>query len=166
MMGGRIAEELVFGQQTTGAGNDLEKATELARKMVCEWGMSEKLGPAHLRQEGRERSSSAARSTQHQDYSEETARAIDTEVRRIVMEGYATAHKLLSEGVDQLKVIAEALLEHETIDGPDIDRLLEGKHIERRPPPRPPAVKATDVKEKRPSLFSPPTLTTPEPEKA
>jgi cell division protease FtsH len=106
-----------------------------------------------------------------QDYSEETARAIDAEVRHIVLEGYAVAHKLLSEHLAQLKSIAEALLEVETIDGEDLDRLMKGDKIERRPP-RPPAVKqelkpeAQAAKEKRPSLFAPPTLPTPEPEKA
>jgi cell division protease FtsH len=168
MLGGRIAEEIIFGQQTTGAGNDLEKATELAHKMVCEWGMSDKMGPLTFGKKeeniflGREM-------TQRQDYSEETSQAIDTEVRRIVMDGYATAHKLLSEHLEQLKGIAEALLEHETIDGEDIDRLMKGDKLDRRPP-RPPAVKqearpeAHGAKEKRGgSIFAPPL---PEPEKA
>jgi cell division protease FtsH len=167
MMGGRIAEEIVFGHQTTGAGNDLEKATELAHKMVCEWGMSEKMGPLTFGKKeenvflGREM-------TQRQDYSEETARAIDSEVRSVVLEGYHVAHKILSEHLEQLKLLAEALLEHETIDAEDIEALMTGNDIGRRPP-RPPAVK-TEAKvkpvageEKRPSLFAPPM---PEPEKA
>ena len=162
-LGGRIAEELIFGQMTTGAGNDIEKATELARKMVCEWGMSEKMGPltfGHKEEQpflGRDMG-------HHQDYSEETARAIDAEVKRIIMEGYERAHKALSENIEQLKRVAEALLEHETIDTADIDVILSGGTIQRRPPtplgtPRAPVA---DVKEKRPSIFARP----PEPEKA
>jgi cell division protease FtsH len=166
MLGGRIAEEIIFGQQTTGAGNDLEKATELAHKMVCEWGMSDKMGPLTFGK--KEESIFLGREfSQKQDYSEETARAIDSEVRSIVLEGYHVAHKILSEHLDQLKLIAEALLEHETIDAEDIETLMKGNDIERRPP-RPPAVKTevkVKVEEKRPSLFAPP-MPTPEPEKA
>ena len=89
------------------------------------------------------------------NYSEDTARAIDAEVRRIVMDGYEVANKVLRDNVDQLKQIAEALLEYETIDGEDIETVLRGGRIERRPPPapRPPAVEAS--KEKRPSASSP-----------
>jgi cell division protease FtsH len=162
-LGGRIAEEIVFGQQTTGAGNDLEKATDLARKMVCEWGMSEKMGPLTFGKK-EEQIFLGREFAQHQDYSEETARAIDAEVKRIVTDGYKVAYKHLSSNVDQLKKIAEALLEHETIDGDDIEKLLRGGTIERRPP-RPPAVLVAEVKEKRPSLFRPPVLAE-EPEKA
>src|SRR5690348_1882264 len=132
-MGGRAAEEIVLGFTTTGAGNDIERATDLARKMVCEWGMSEKMGPltfGHKEEQpflGREL-------THHQNYSEDTARSIDTEVKRIVMEGYERANKVLRENVDQLKRIAEALLEFETIDGEDIDVIVGGGKIERRPP--------------------------------
>src|SRR4029079_17208041 len=96
LMGGRIAEEIIFGQQTTGAGNDIEVATDLARKMVCEWGMSEKMGPLTCGKK-EEQIFLGREFAQHQDYSEETARAIDAEVKRIVMEGYARAHKALAE---------------------------------------------------------------------
>ena len=164
MLGGRIAEELIFDQQTTGAGNDLEKATELAHKMVCEWGMSEKMGPLTFGKKGEE-IFIGREISQRQDYSEETARAIDAEVRSIVMTGYAVAHKVLSENLDALKRVAEALLEHETIDTADIETLMRSEKIARRAPPRPPAVKV-EIKEKRPSLFAPPALPTPEPEKA
>jgi cell division protease FtsH len=164
-LGGRIAEEIIFGQQTTGAGNDIEKATELARKMVCEWGMSEKMGPLTFGKKeeqiflGRELS-------QRVDYSEDTARAIDAEVKRLVMDGYEVAHKLLQANIESLKKIAEALLEHETIDGEDIDVVMKGGQITRHPPspPRPPAVEA--VKEKRPSIFARPPVLKEEPEKA
>src|SRR5580765_1665050 len=151
LMGGRVAEELVLKEMTTGAGNDLERATDLARKMVCEWGMSEKMGPLTFGKK-EEQIFLGREFAQHQDYSEETARAIDGEVKRIIMEGYQRAYKALSENLELLKKIAEALLEHETIDGEDIDVVLGGGTIQRRPPPvsRPPAVEA--VKEKRPSI--------------
>jgi cell division protease FtsH len=163
-LGGRIAEELVFGQITTGAGNDIEKATDLAHKMVCEWGMSERMGPLTFGK--KEEQVFLGRDFAHQqDYSEETARAIDAEVRRIVTEGYQTAHKVLSGHVDHLKNIAEALLEHETIDGEDIDKVLAGGKIERIAPP-PPRAPVTEAKEKRPSIFARPPVLKDEPEKA
>jgi cell division protease FtsH len=164
-LGGRIAEEIVFGQLTTGAGNDIEKATELARKMVCEWGMSEKMGPltfGHKEEQpflGRDMG-------HHQNYSEETARAIDAEVKRIVMEGYDRANKALRGNVEQLKRIAEALLEYETIDGEDIDVIIAGGSITRRPPPPPPRAPVVEAKEKRPSIFARPPVLKEEPEKA
>src|SRR5579884_2479971 len=153
MMGGRVAEELVLNNCTTGAGNDIEKATDLARKMVCEWGMSEKMGPLTFGKKeqeiflGRE-------FAQHQDFSEQTAVEIDGEVRRLVIENYERARKIIMENLDKLKAIAEALLEHETLDTADIDRLLAGQSIERKsPPPSAPAPIAEGKKEKRPGLF-------------
>jgi cell division protease FtsH len=163
-LGGRIAEELIFGQMTTGAGNDIEKATDLARKMVCEWGMSEKMGPLTFGKK-EEQIFLGREFAQHQDYSEETARAIDAEVKRIIMEGYEHAHKALADNIESLKRIAEALLEHETIDTEDIDVIMSGGTIMRRPtaPPRAPV---TEVKEKRPSIFARPPVLKEEPEKA
>ena len=164
-LGGRIAEEIVFGQITTGAGNDIDKATDLARKMVCEWGMSEKMGPITFGH--KEEQPFLGRDMGHQqNYSEETARAIDAEVKRIVMQGYERANEALRGNVEQLKRVAEALLEFETIDGADIDLVLAGGRIERRPPPttRPPAVEV--AKEKRPSIFARPPVLKDEPEKA
>ena len=125
MMGGRVAEELVFGQITTGAGNDIERATDLARKMVCEWGMSEKLGPLTFgkREEmiflGRE-------IAQHKDYSEQTAVEIDQEVKGIVMTNYDKAKALLIERMGILHALAKALLETETLDGLQIDAIVNG----------------------------------------
>ena len=166
MLGGRIAEELVFGQITTGAGNDLERATDLARKMTCEWGMSEKMGPLTFGKKeeqvflGRDFGS-------HQNYSEETARDIDAEVRRIVMNEYQRAHRILSENLEMLKKVAEALLEHETIDGDDIDVVVGGGRIERQPPAAPPPrVPVVEVKEKRPLFGMPGPILKDEPEKA
>jgi cell division protease FtsH len=127
LYGGRVAEEIVFGPQevTTGAMNDLERATELARKMVCEWGMSERMGPLQFgkREEmiflGRE-------IAQHQDYSEQTAMEIDREVRRIVMENYDRAKELIQQKLEALHGLAEALLEREVLDGLDIDAIVKG----------------------------------------
>jgi cell division protease FtsH len=165
-LGGRIAEEIIFGQQTTGAGNDIEKATDLARKMVCEWGMSEKMGPLTFGKK-EEQIFLGREFAQHQDYSEETARSIDAEVKRIVMEGYEIARRVLLENVELLKKIAEALLEHETIDGEDIDQIMKGGTIH-RPPPAPPSRPVPEtVKERRPSIFGRPTpVLKEEPEKA
>jgi cell division protease FtsH len=137
LMGGRIAEELVLKQQTTGAKMDIEMATETARKMVCEWGMSEKLGPLAFGKKeeaiflGRE-------IAQHQEYSEQTAVDIDVEVRRIVLECFARARLLVQENLVLLERIAQALLEHESLDGRDLDALFAGKEVPRRWP-KPPA---------------------------
>ncbi len=132
LMGGRVAEEAVFNQKTTGAGNDIERATEFARRMVCEWGMSDILGPLTFGKKeeaiflGREIS-------QHRDYSEQTAQTIDREVRDIVERNYQRARQLVAENIAALHRIAEALLEYETIDGEEVDRLIRGEKIERAP---------------------------------
>ncbi len=129
LMGGRAAEELIFDQPTTGAGNDIERATELARKMVCEWGMSEKLGPlAYGKKEGEV--FLGREITQHTNYSDDTARLIDDEIKRVVMGGYELAKKLITENRPKLVALAEALLEHETLDGEQIDTILAGGKVE------------------------------------
>ncbi len=125
LLGGREAEKLIFGELTTGAGNDIEKATELARKMVCEWGMSEKLGPLTFggkREEiflGREIS-------QRRDYSEATARLIDAEVKETVERAQKRAKKLLEENINLLHRVAGELLEREIIDGHRLDEIIKG----------------------------------------
>jgi cell division protease FtsH len=131
LLGGRAAEKIVLGQLTTGAGNDIERATEIARKMVCEWGMSAKMGPVTFgkKQEeiflGRE-------IAQHRDYSERTAQTIDEEVQNIIENAAVTADKLIEENLNKLHALATALLEREILDGPEIDAILE--HItEERP---------------------------------
>jgi len=127
-MGGRVAEELVLNRQTTGAGNDIERSTELARKMVCEWGMSDKLGPlAYGRKEeqiflGRE-------FTQHRDYSEETARLIDAEIRGIVTHRYEEAKEIIQGNLDVLHRLASTLLEKEVLDGNQIDQIIKGEAV-------------------------------------
>jgi cell division protease FtsH len=123
LFGGRAAEELVLGHMTTGAGNDIEKASELARRMVCEWGMSERLGPMTLGRK-EEQIFLGRDFTQVQDYSDQTAVEIDAEVRRILKDSYGRARALLEENIDLLHAMAELLLERESIDGAAIDELL------------------------------------------
>jgi len=124
LMGGRVAEELVLNYMTTGAGNDIERATDLARRMVCEWGMSEKMGPLTFGKKeqeiflGREIS-------QHRDYSEHTAIEIDNEVKRLVMENYERAKTIIRTHMKALKALAEALLEKEVLDAPEIDKIIQ-----------------------------------------
>src|SRR6058998_779379 len=121
--GGRAAEELALGSMTTGAGNDIERATELAHKMVCEWGMSEKLGPMTFGK--KEEEIFLGRDfTQRVDYSEQTAIQIDAEVRRILLEAYERAKLFLRRNLEVLHKMAETLLERESIDGAEIDEIL------------------------------------------
>jgi len=124
MMGGRVAEKLKFNHLTTGAGNDLQQATTLARKMVCDWGMSDKLGPLSFGSKddevfiGRD-------FAKRRDYSEATAQEIDDEIRRVVLEAEKKATDLLSKNIDKLELLAEALLEKEILDGAEIDEILK-----------------------------------------
>ena len=113
-----------MNHMTTGAGNDIERATELARKMVTEWGMSEKMGPLAFGKKD-EQIFLGREIAQHKDYSEKTAIEIDEEVKKIVVEAYATARNLLTENRDVLETLAKKLLEKETMDGPEIDALIQ-----------------------------------------
>jgi cell division protease FtsH len=128
MMGGRAAEELVLNSQTTGAGNDIERSTEIARKMVCEWGMSENLGPLTFGKKeeeiflGRE-------FAKHRDYSEETARLIDNEVRAIVTQGYEKARDIIQTNMAILHKLANTLLEKEVLDGNQIEAIIKGETV-------------------------------------
>jgi cell division protease FtsH len=123
LFGGRVAEELVLEHMTTGAGNDIEKATDLARRMVCEWGMSEKLGPMTFGK--KEEEIFLGRDfTQKVDYSENTAIEIDAEVRRIIQESYHRAKELLKTNLRLLHKVAETLLEKEVLDGSEIDTIV------------------------------------------
>ena len=122
-MGGRVAEELVLHHITTGAGNDLERATDLARKMVCEWGMSEKLGPLTFGRKEEEIFLGREIATKR-DFSDQVALEIDHEVSRLVTENYERAKRLLTEHMTSLKALAEALLEKEVLDAPEIDQIL------------------------------------------
>jgi cell division protease FtsH len=133
-MGGRIAEEIFLDQMSTGAGSDIDTATELARKMVCEWGMSS-LGPLSFgkREEqiflGRELA-------QHRDFSEETAKVIDSEIRRLVNTGYENAKKIITENKDTLERIALALLDREVLDAVELKMIIDGKQLPARVVPQ------------------------------
>ncbi|HEV8718838.1 MAG TPA: ATP-dependent zinc metalloprotease FtsH [Candidatus Binatia bacterium] len=124
MLGGRVAEELVLGHMTTGAGDDIEKATELARRMVCEWGMSDRLGPMTFGKK-EEQIFLGRDFTQMKDYSEQTAIEIDTEVRSIIMDAYERAKELLRLNLTILHKMAEVLLEREVLDGTEIDDIIK-----------------------------------------
>jgi len=161
LMGGRTAEEIFLGHITTGAGNDIERATDIARNMVCEWGMSQ-LGPLAFGKKeeaiflGRE-------IAQHRDFSEDTALQIDKEVKRIVNTAYETAHSILESNRDTLDRIAQALLEREVLDANEVKMLMEGKQLPEKPrtPPAPPpqAAPGTDPKVVRPELRPAPGFT-------
>lgn len=132
LMGGRAAEHIVLDQRTTGASNDIERATKVARRMVCQYGMSEALGPQSFGDRSEE--IFIGREIAHaKEYSEETARLIDAEVKGLVEEANATAERILKENGEALEAIAQALLERETISGKDIDLLMRGEEL----PPQP-----------------------------
>ena len=139
LMGGRIAEELFLKVMSTGAGNDIERATDMARKMVCEWGMSD-LGPMTFGKK-EEQIFLGREIAQHRDYSEDTAIKIDQEVRKLVNTGYNTAKQILSDNRDTLEKIARALIEREVLDANEIKLLVEGKEL---PPVQPPPSKPDD----------------------
>ena len=124
-MGGRVAEEICLEQMTTGAGNDIERATEMARQMVCEWGMSEKMGP--LTYGSKEQQVFLGMDTKQKHFSEETANAIDQEVRALVMGGYEKAREILTDHRDSLEKMAIALLDRETLTGLEIKEIIDGK---------------------------------------
>jgi len=131
LMGGRAAEMLIFDEMTTGAGNDIEQATQIARKMVTEWGMSDSLGPMTFGKKSEE--VFLGRDIQsNKDYSEETAKMIDEEISNIIRHAQGKSEHILKKNQDLLHSMAKALLKHETIDSKDIDRLLNGKNIIRR----------------------------------
>ena len=134
LLGGRAAEEIVLGQQTTGAGDDLEKATEMARRMVCEWGMSEKLGPLTFGK-NEEHIFLGREFARHKDYSEDTAMLIDAEIRRIVTDCASKARQILEENLERLHALARALLERESLDGEEIARILRARPFQEAPAP-------------------------------
>ena len=133
LMGGRIAEEVIFGEYNTGASDDIDKATDLAKRMVCEWGMSEKLGPlAFGRKEGEVFLGRDFNTTA--EYSESTAQTIDGEIKRIVVEQYARAKKIVEENLPRLHAMSKALLEYETLDMSDIQQIMRGEPLTREKP--------------------------------
>jgi cell division protease FtsH len=154
LFGGRIAEEVFMNQMTTGAANDFQRATDLARRMVTQWGMSEELGPMVYGEE--EGEIFLGRSiTTHRNVSEETMRKVDAEVRRIIDEQYARARKLIEENRDKIEAMAQALLKWETIDAEQIDDIMAG----RDPRPPKPVTQPPAARDKTPS--APAATTTP-----
>ena len=141
LMGGRAAEEVVLNFMTTGAGNDIERATDLARKMVCEWGMSENMGPLTFGKK-EEQIFLGKELAQHKDYSEATAILIDREVKRIITECYEKARQIVLENKDPLQRIAEALLEREVLEADEVARLVRGEPLEPFTSERPEAAEA------------------------
>jgi len=170
MLGGRAAEEIIFGDFTTGAGNDLQRVTQTAQRMVCEYGMSEVLGPRTFGDPygngnlvyGRDSGSS------DRNYSDATASVIDQEIKNIVDEAYRRALDILTEHKDVLIRVAEALMERETIDGHDLDLLMRGEPLPERPkpqapPPPPPSVsESEETKPRESKLFGKPLLDRPQ----
>jgi len=158
LLGGRIAEEITMDSLTTGAGNDLERATDLARKMVCEWGMSDNMGPLTFGK--REEQIFLGREiAQHQDYSEDTALKIDHEVKRFVTANYERAHLILSEHKDKLFKMADALLAREVLDAEQVRRLAAGQPLDELKPVVPVAPASEEetrprVKERSPMVPS------------
>ncbi|MDA1184838.1 MAG: ATP-dependent zinc metalloprotease FtsH [Acidobacteria bacterium] len=158
LLGGRIAEEITIGSITTGASNDFERATEMARRMVCEWGMSEAMGPMAFGKK-EEQIFLGREIAQHQDFSEDTALHIDKEVKRFITDNYERASKILREHKDQLVALADALLVRETLDAEQVRRIAAGEALEAfvpevRPPSAPPEPKAAIEKE-RPAIVPP-----------
>jgi len=149
LLGGRIAEEITMASLTTGAGNDLERATELARKMVCEWGMSDAMGPLTFGKK-EEQIFLGREIAQHQDYSEDTALKIDHEVKRFVTSNYERAHQILSEHKEVLFKMADALLAREVLDAEQVRRLAAGLPLDEPKPVVP--VAAASEEETRPRV--------------
>ena len=138
LFGGRICEEIFMNQMTTGASNDFARATDIARRMVTQWGMSDKLGPMVYGEEEGE-IFLGRQVTQHRNVSESTMQEVDTEIRRIIDEQYALARRLIEENRDKIEVMTQTLLEWETIDADQINDIMEGR------PPRPPKQPASSM---------------------
>ncbi len=133
-MGGRVAEELIFGHDkvTSGASSDIQYATRMSRAMVMEWGMSEKVGPLHLSGDQQEVFiGNSLMQSGGRNISDETAALIDAEVKRIVEDAMTRTRQILTDFIDELHIVAKALLEYETLSGDEIKALLEGKTIDR-----------------------------------
>jgi len=141
LLGGRAAEKLIFDEFSAGAEDDLNKATGLARRMVTHWGMSDKLGPIAYG-ENQQEVFLGHSVTQTKNVSEETARVIDSEVRKLVDSGYDKARTLITDSLNRLHDLANALLEHETLTGDEISAILRGKPMPKAPPPEPPSASA------------------------
>jgi cell division protease FtsH len=138
-MGGRAAEDLIFNTFTTGAGNDIERATDMARKMVCEWGMSDKMGPLSFGKKdesiflGREMA-------MHKNFSEKTAEHIDNEIKRIVDESYERALGLLRDNIQTLHDLSVCLIDKENLTGDQVDEIIATGSLDGQEPPQSPPV--------------------------
>jgi cell division protease FtsH len=155
LFGGRIAEEVFMGQMTTGASNDFERATEMARRMVTQWGMSDSLGPmVYGENEGEVFLGRSV--TTHKNVSEATMQKVDIEIRRIIDTQYSLARKLIEENRDKIEVMAKALLEWETIDAEQIGDIMEGRSPR---PPKPSRAAPTPPKDNAPPAAPAPTAT-------
>jgi len=167
LLGGRLAEELTNGGMTTGAGNDLERSTELARKMVCEWGMSDAMGPLTFGKK-EEQIFLGREIAQHQDYSEDTAIRIDHEIKRMVTENYERAKTLLEKHKVALEQIADALLAREVLDADQVRRIIDGLPLEEMKPAAPPVAANEEArktpKERQPIVPALPPLNKPVPQ--
>ena len=167
LLGGRIAEEITIGSITTGAGNDLERATDLARRMVCEWGMSDAMGPLTFGKK-EEQIFLGREIAQHQDYSEDTALRIDQEVKRFVTSNYAKAQTIISEHKERLMEMAEALLTRETLDAEQVRRICAGLPLDELVPASnaasaPPRDAKPAAKERPATAIVPPLTAPPRP---
>ena len=160
LLAGRSAEEIFLESNTTGASNDLERATERARKMVCEWGMSEEMGPLTFGKK-KEQIFLGREIAQHQDYSEETAIQIDREVKKIVLQGYTEARAILESNRDSLVRLAEALLEYETLDSQQIKAVMKGEAIRVEVKPEPPSEPEPDQEKEEEKESLAPSLVKP-----
>ncbi|MBA2603531.1 MAG: ATP-dependent metallopeptidase FtsH/Yme1/Tma family protein [Acidobacteria bacterium] len=167
LLGGRIAEEITMHGMTTGAGNDLDRSTELARKMVCEWGMSDAMGPLTFGKK-EEQIFIGREIAQHQDYSEDTALRIDQELKRFVTDNYARARRVLEQHRTALERIAEELLVREVLDADQVQRIVNGETLEEHRPAAPAQPTSDDSRrqpKERPSIVPPlPPLNKPLPQ--
>jgi cell division protease FtsH len=153
LFGGRIAEEVFMHQMTTGASNDFERATEMARRMVTQWGMSDALGPmVYGENEGEVFLGRSI--TTHKNVSEATMQKVDQEIRRIIDEQYARARKLIEDNRDKIEAMTKALLEWETIDAEQIEDIMSGRQPR---PPRPSSPPASPPSGNKPSAPAPTT---------
>ena len=168
LLGGRIAEEITMNGMTTGAGNDLDRSTELARKMVCEWGMSDAMGPLTYGKK-EEQIFLGREIAQHQDYSEDTAIRIDHEIKRFVTTNYERARTALEHHKAALMRIAEELLTREVLDADQVKRIIAGEKLEEHRPATPAPTHTEDgsrrAAKERPSIVPPmPPLNKPLPQ--
>ncbi|HZA34146.1 MAG TPA: cell division protein FtsH, partial [Vicinamibacterales bacterium] len=160
LLGGRIAEDITLGSITTGAGNDLERATELARRMVCEWGMSDALGPLTFGKK-EEQIFLGREIAQRSDYSADTAIRIDQEIKRFVTEAYNRALEILQANRSNIETMADALLLREVLDADQVRRIIAGQPLEEyvpakpSPPVPPPPEDVRSRREQRPSMVPP-----------